>query len=406
MARILQCWELGDGYAYIEGFTATARVLKAVGHELALAYRDLKHAERLVGADFELFQAPAPVSAARTPLNRPMTFADQMINVDYGDAGRMLGRMRAWRTLIERLKPDVLRVLHSPGALLASRGLGIPTLIVGTGFLIPPPISPLPNLRPWIKDANPEAMLARETRVLNQMNLALKALDAPPLAKFSDLYQADLQEIYAFPEMDEYGPRQGVEYMGTYQPQGGETPVWPDGNGKRIFAYLELFKNLPGALQALKDSGCSVLVFLSQLPAELRDKYQGGNLKFADKPLDMFAVAKQCDFGVSHGGHNITSTLLLAGKPQLMLPMFLPERIAAGKVAGMSAGLVSPLDPAKFSEALTLLRQLETGLAAKAREFASCHPAHDFEAMMKRVVANIDTVAKKARGSARGNRAG
>jgi hypothetical protein len=95
MARILQCWELGDGYAYIEGFTATARTLKGAGHELGLAYRDLKHAERIVGADFELFQAPTPVSSVRTPLNRPMTFADQMINVDYGDAGRMLGRVRA-----------------------------------------------------------------------------------------------------------------------------------------------------------------------------------------------------------------------------------------------------------------------------------------------------------------------
>ena len=406
MARILQCWELGDGYAYIEGFSAGARILKTAGHEVGLAYRDLKHAERVVGADFELFQAPSPVSPARTPLNRPMTFADQMINVDYGDAGRMLGRVRAWRTLIERFKPDVLRVLHSPGALLASRGLGIPTLVVGTGFLIPPPVSPLPNLRPWIKEANPQAMLARETRVLNQMNLVLKTLDAPSLDKVSDLYQVNLQEIYAFPEMDEYGPRQGVEYMGVYQPQGGETPVWPEGNGRRIFAYLELFKDLPGALQALKDSGCSVLVFLPRLPVELRDKYQGGNLKFADKPLDMFAAAKQCDFGVNHGGHNITTTLLLAGKPQLMLPMFLPERIVAGKVADMGAGIVSPLDPAKITEALTQLRQQETELAAKAKGFASRHSDYSFETMMQRVATNISAVVKKAGGGTRSKRAG
>jgi UDP:flavonoid glycosyltransferase YjiC (YdhE family) len=406
MARILQCWELGDGYAYIEGFTATARTLKGAGHKLGLAYRDLKHAERIVGADFELFQAPTPVSSVRTPLNRPMTFADQMINVDYGDAGRMLGRVRAWRTLIERFKPDVLRVLHSPGALLASRGLGIPTLIVGTGFLIPPPVSPLPNLRPWLKEANPQSMLARETRVLNQMNLALKALDAPLLAKVSDLYQSDLQEIYTLPDMDEYGPRQGVEYMGVYQPQGGETPEWPEGGGKRLFAYLELFKGLPGALQALKDSGCSVLVFLPQLPAELREKHQGGNLKFADKPLDMFDVAKQCDFGVSHGGHNIASTLLLSGKPQLMLPMFLPERIAAGKVAGMGAGLVSSLDPAKIAEALVQLQEQGTELTSKAREFASRHSDHSTDTMMTRVVANMDMLVKKARGKVRDKRRG
>src|SRR5690348_1172403 len=115
MARILQCWELGDGYAYVEGFTSTARALKAAGHELGLAYRDLRHAERLVGADFELFQAPTPVTPPQVTLKRPMTFADQLINADYGHAPRMLGRLRAWRTLIERFQPDVLRVLHSPG---------------------------------------------------------------------------------------------------------------------------------------------------------------------------------------------------------------------------------------------------------------------------------------------------
>lgn len=396
MARILECWELGDGYGYIEGFTVGARVLKTAGHDVGLAYRDLKHAEYLVGADFELFQAPTPVSAARTPLRRPMTFADQLINADYGDAGRMLGRLRAWRTLFERFQPEVLRVLHAPGALLAARGLGLPTLVVGTGFLIPPPVSPLPNLRPWIKDANPQAMQARETRVLDEMNKALKIIGAPALSRVANLYQVDGVEIYGFPEMDEYGARQGVEYMGVYQPTGGAVPTWPTGNGKRVFAYLELFENLPGVLQALKDSGCAVLVFLARLPQELRDKYAGGNLVFADKPLDMALATAQCDFGVCHAGHNIASSLLLAGKPQLMLPMYLPERIAAENVRRMGAGIVSSLDPAKFGEALALLRAQETALAAKAKEFRPRHLDTSTETMMKRVAGNIAAVAKKA----------
>lgn len=398
MAKILQCWELGDGYAYVEGFTSTARVLKATGHELGLAYRDLKHAERLVGADFELFQAPTPITPPPATVKRPMTFADLLINADYGHTPRMLGRLRAWRTLMERFKPDVLRVLHAPGALLASRGLGIPTLVVGTGFLIPPPASPLPNLRPWLKDASPEAMLKRETRVLQEMNQALNTLGAPPLAQLSDLYKVDRQEVYSLPDMDEYGPRQGVEYMGIYQPAGGAAPEWPQGNGTRVFAYLELFKELPGVLQALKDSGCSVLVFLAQIPVELRDKYQGSNLQFATRPLDMFATAKQCDFGVSHGGHNIASTLLLAGKPQLMLPMFLPERIAAEKVRALGAGLSAPLEAVKFAEVFARFLPQQAALAAKAGEYAARQPAADLKAMMQRMVGNIDNLTKQTGG--------
>ena len=394
MAKVLQCWELGDGYAYIEGFTMGARALKAGGHEVGLAYRDLKHAERIVGADFELFQAPTPITAAPVTLKRPMTFADQLINADYGHAPRMLGRLRAWRTLIERFKPDALRVLHAPGALLASRGLGVPTLVVGTGFLIPPPVTPLPNLRPWVNDAKPEAMQARETRVVEEMNQALKTLGAPTLTQLSDLYKVDGKEIYTLPEMDEYGPREGVEYMGVYQPEGGDTPQWPQGNGKCVFAYLELFKDLPGVLQALKDSGCSVLVFLPQIPAELRDQYQGTNLQFATRPLNMPVTAKDCDFGVSHGGHNITTTLLVAGKPHLMLPMYLPERIAAEKVMALGAGLLSPPDAAKFAEALSRFLSQQPAFTAKAKEYAARHPASDRKTMVKRVVANIDAILK------------
>ena len=398
MARILQCWELGDGYAYVEGFTSTARALKAAGHELGLAYRDLRHAERLVGADFELFQAPTPVTPPQVTLKRPMTFADQLINADYGHAPRMLGRLRAWRTLIERFQPDVLRVLHSPGALLASRGLGIPTLIVGTGFLIPPPVSPLPNLRPWLKEAKPEAMLARETRVLEEMNKALAALKAPPLASVGELYQAGPQEIWGFPEMDEYGERKGAIYMGVYQPDEGVDPQWPAGNGKKVFAYLELFEKLPAVLQALKDSGCSVLVFMSRLPVELRDKYKGTNLAFADRPLKMSSVAKQCDYVVSHGGHNIASTALLAGKPQLTLPMYLPERISTNNVLRMGAGLISPLDGAKFSEAFAELQRQEAALTAKAKEFATRHKDNSRDAAIKRMQENIAALAKQAAG--------
>lgn len=398
MARVLQCWELGDGYAYIEGFTMGARALKAAGHEVSLAYRDLKHAERIVGSDFELLQAPTPVSGPLVTVRRPMTFADQMINADYGESARMLGRLRAWRGLIERHAPDVLRVLHAPGALLASRGLGIPTLVVGTGFLIPPPVSPLPNLRPWVKDADPKAMQARESRVLGEMNKALGALKAPPLERLCDLYRVDRQEIYAFPEMDEYGKRAGddVVYMGVYQPDEGAAPVWPAGNGKKVFAYLELFEKLPGVLEALKSSGCSVLVFMARFPAELRDKYKGTNLAFADKPLNMFAAARQCDYAVSHGGHNIASTALLAGKPQLLMPMFLPERIGAQNVVKLGAGLIAPLDGVKFGEIFGQLRQQEVALAAKAAEFAARHKDYSRDTMFKDVQGNIAMLAKKA----------
>ncbi|MGH8399923.1 MAG: glycosyltransferase [Gammaproteobacteria bacterium] len=395
MARILQCWELGDGYAYLDGSTAGARVLKAAGYEVALAYRDLKHAERVVGTDFELFQAPTPQAGLYTQVRQPMTFADQLINVDYGDTEHMLGRLRAWRTLIKRFAPDVLRVLHSPGALLASRGLGIPTVVTGTGFLIPPPAAPLPNLRPWAKHADVEAMRARETNVLDAMNRALERLGAPLLTRIADLYQVDVQELYTFPEMDEYGPRNDVEYMGVYQPESGAAPQWPARGSRRVFVYLDPFEHLPDLLRILKQSDCSTLAFIPQLPLAVQRELTADNLAFADKPLNMFETTRQCDFGITHSGHNIAITLLLAGKPQFVLPLRLPERISAENVLRLGAGLMFAPEADPLKAGLDQMQRDGTLLAAKAQEFAARQPDCSRAVIDRRRVQHIEKLIGK-----------
>jgi UDP:flavonoid glycosyltransferase YjiC (YdhE family) len=393
MTKLLQCWELGNGFAYPYACLDLAKVHDEAGYEVVLAMRDLSHAERLFGDRYAAFQAPTPVFPVPNVLKFPMTAADLLHNQGFGDASRMLGRVRAWRRLIEAVKPDYLRCMHSPGALLAARGMGIPTLASGTGFLIPPAVSPLPNLRPWEPKANPQAMAAREARVLEELNKVLTALGSPKLETIGGLYKVDLCEVYSYPEMDEFGPRQDVEYMGLYQVPGA-TPLWPSGNGKRILAYLELFKNLPAVLEALKNTGAAVLVFLPQVPDELVKKYAGSNLAFAAKPLDLLETSRQCDLGVSHGGHNIALSLLLAGKPQLCMPMFLPERLAAENVLKLGAGLMATLEPAQTTEALTKLLQTDR-YAKKAGEFAAKHSGFEREVWKQGMVEHADLLTKK-----------
>lgn len=53
MARILMCWELGSGLAYIEGLTLAAKTFKKAGHEVLFAVRDLGHAGRLAHFSME-----------------------------------------------------------------------------------------------------------------------------------------------------------------------------------------------------------------------------------------------------------------------------------------------------------------------------------------------------------------
>ncbi len=393
MARVLTCWEMGNGLAYIEGLAAGARAIKKAGHEVQFALRDLGHAERVLGGKFTYYQAPTQVLSRGMRLANPMTFADVLINLGFDDAQAVTARTRAWRALFDQVKPDIIRCANAPGALLAARGTGIRVIVVGLGFIVPPPVSPLPKLRSWAEGV-PERMAAREQTVLDACNQALKALGAPEVAGVGALYAgADVTELYTYPELDDYGPRQGVKYLGNFQPGFGATPEWPAGSGKRIFAYLDLYEPVPQVLQALADTGARVLAYLPRAPEALTQRYATGNLRLTSQPLNVAEAAAQCDVGVNHGGHNIVGSFLYAGKPQLCLPWTFPEGATSRKLLAMGTGLISPIQPQEMREQLTRLLG-DAVLARKAADYGASVSHLTPEAALKGAAASVDELAK------------
>ena len=393
MARVLFCWELGNGLAYMGSLSLIARAVAKAGHEVHFAARSLTHAEHLLGDRIPFYQAPTHVTPPRLVLRRPMTFADVLINLGFGNPAMVAGRVRAWRKLFELVRPDIVRCTHAPGALLAARGTGIRSIATGIGFLMPPTRSPLPLLRTWIKDADPQRMAAREQALLDSMNQALSALAAPKLGNVGALYgEADIRMLSTYPELDDYGPRDDVRYVGNMQPGVGAPPVWPDVPGKRIFAYLDPSEPIPMLLKALTATGQPVLAFLPHAPEELVKQYASGNLRLTDRPLDLTKTAALCDLGVSHGGHNIAGSLLAAGKPQLLVPNMFPEYVTARKVAGLGAALVCRWNEADISGKLTRLLH-EGDFSAQAKAVAARVAHLDMDHALREAVAAVGELA-------------
>jgi UDP:flavonoid glycosyltransferase YjiC (YdhE family) len=371
MARVLSCWEMGNGNAYLVSLAAHARVISKAGHEVQFAVRDLSHAERILGRHITYYQAPTTTIPPRLRLPNPMTFADVLINLGWGNPAAVTSRVRAWRRLIDLVKPDIVRCAHAPGALLAVRGTPIRSVTLGIGFLVPPDRSPLPLLRTWAKDTSIERMAAREQGVLEGMNQGLDAIGAPRVSSIGALYnEADIRELFTYPELDDYGPRDNVKYLGNFQRGMGAAPEWPAVPGRKIFAYLEPLKQVEVILKTLAASGQPVLVYLPQASPELMQRYASGNLRITDRPLAITETVASCDFGVSHVGLNIAASFLAAGKPQLCLPKTFPERVTAEKIVASGAGLISRFDAASFGAALTRLLE-EKSFHDKARAAAA-----------------------------------
>src|ERR1700722_2945490 len=182
MASILITWELGGGWGHLMRLLPVARGLAERGHRVWLALRDLSRASRLFGPEVRLLQSPVRTRMISDEIRVPTTLAHILHNNTFNDENELIGLCRAWDSVFELEKPDLMVCDHSPTALLAARGKRFPTCMIGTGFICPPDTHPLPNLRFWAP-ADPAQLLSHENRVLARANAALADRHAQPLVR-------------------------------------------------------------------------------------------------------------------------------------------------------------------------------------------------------------------------------
>lgn len=390
MGRILMAWEMGAGYGHLAPLLALAKPLKAAGHAVSFAVRDAVAADAVLGdSGIPYYPAPANFSPATAALH---SYPQILLNTALNSDADVQARVRSWQALFERLKPAVLVCDHAPTALLAARGGGIRCIITGNGFVVPPDISPLPELRPWAPAA-PEALQRAESQALDILNKVAARLRLPPLRRFADLYQNAEPALFTFQELDPYGDsRPETDYWGPLPGPRGERPQWPPGEGKRVFLYGQPFPDLPQLLEALAAGPHRTLAYLPLLAPELR-RLASPYLAFADVMQDMAAIGRECDCALITNGHSTAAAMLLAGKPLVIMPQHLEMLLIARSVELAGAGLAAPglkrdgilvkLERVLGEEQFRLRAQ---AVAARYRGWEAMRPVQLFEALVTRLL--------------------
>ncbi|RZT10405.1 UDP:flavonoid glycosyltransferase YjiC, YdhE family [Duganella sp. CF402] len=391
MSHIHLCWELGGGLGHAGRLKMLAQALLAHGHRVTISLRDLMHTHAVL-ADLDVHKLQAPVWLHKAQgLPPSASLAEIAFHCGYLQASALRGMVSGWRDLFALLQPDLVVGDYAPTALLAARSMGLRSASVSSGFSSPPPGRALPAFQP----APVERLAASEARMLATANAVLAEYGAQPFAHAADVFTGDLPLLCTWPELDPYEERGEAQWLGpSFVAHGGIAPHWPEGDGRKVFAYLKASHAAHGVvLKALVEEGCRVLAYVPEVAAGGPPPLVSDNVLYAEAPVSLSQALAQADLCVCHAGEATLAQSLLAGVPLLMLPshteQFLSARRVAMSGAGYNAALLTP-----ESDWRAMIRGLLTDPAYRtaAQAFAARHSGFDQQLMNEELARQLESL--------------
>jgi UDP:flavonoid glycosyltransferase YjiC (YdhE family) len=371
MSRILLTWELGLNLGHLTRLLPVAEQLKADGHTVLVASRDIQAAATVLGpAGIPFVQAPhLPKGIALA--HRATGYADILLSQGWSDASVLWGLTQAWLNLIRMFRPDQLILDYSPTVSLAGRIAKIPTVLIGNGFELPPTTDPLPPF-PGFSWATVEKAAESEHVAVANANGALSAFGGARIAALRDLMIDHPRLLATFPELDHYGERTDSQYIGPLLGRLNSARIdWPDGEGPRIFACVRPdTSHVNDIIRALAAITARVVCVAIGFTAAQLEPFRKASVRFALEPVALDALS-DADLCITYGAEGTIMKFLMAGVPQLISPWHVETYMAARKIKESRLG-GSYEESAKRSlvEMIATLTRDET-MSAHLRAFAN-----------------------------------
>jgi len=378
MARILFAWECGGGLGHLTLYRELIDQLTGDGHEVVFVVRSLASAVKVFGESaITLVQAPLRMENLKQGVPSPRSYLHVLKNQGFADPEGFLGRFKAWLALYEMWQPSLIISDHSPTAVFTAQHYpGAKLVMSGSGFMVPPDQHPF-RAFPIAPYFSADALIEEEQAFLEQhVNPLMQAVGASHYERLCDAFKADARWICQFRETDLYPSREAVNYLGTGYSQGGESPIWPTGQGSKVFAYLKPHKDLAELLNLIRQLGLPTLIKGDQLPAGIERQFAGPTIRFADRLQDMIEVANNCDLGITNGSPTTTTQFLLAGKPALMMPLHIEQLISSKAIEGIGGGIAVDYlqeQPFSYPAAIAELTAPGNRYRQAAEDFAKTH---------------------------------
>ena len=376
MATVLCVWELGGNLGHLSNLRLPVQIALQQGHRVVMALKDQSHARQVLG-DLPVTYLQAPFRAQALAADAPAipSFSHLLIRQCFTSVNELAGYLRAWHAIFAAVQPDLVLFEHSPTALIAAYGCNFKKVMIGNGFTAPPvqadvqePFLPFPTtlrtLPVWA------GLRQDDGEVCKLINAARSRLGLALLPHLHAIHaQVDATWLMTWAPLDHFGPRPGAHYLGIEPAQPRAAPVWPAGDGPRVFGYLQAFGALEPLLRALMARRARAVLFVRHMPLSMRRAFAHTGVEFVDAPVDLHQVAHQADWVISHGNHSTVAHFAATGVPQLLIPLYQEQLFLARRMVQHGVALIAFQDQAGFTPEVAALstqahfRQRARGLA-------------------------------------------
>jgi len=330
--HVVFAWELGSGYGHVAGFRPLVKAFLQQGYRVSVVSRYL-HTTKLVLGDLDcaIFQAPL-FSDKSQGSRKTFTYPDILLGFGYHSLASLTQTLEPWCNLIRLLDPNLVVIDHGPTALLACRCEDTKYTTLGTGFLIPPNISPSP-VYVGMQGTNGIEQEESERLVLNTINEALISKGKAKLKRFCDLFYPKEHLLATLPELDHYPTRTDSHYFGPrFDISMGMVTTWPktpDVSAPKVFAYVkEKSVGFTALHQALLSLPFPVIMHIPDASEGVIERSKHAkNLILHTSPVSIVHIQQEAGLIICNGGHGVVSSSLIAGVRLLLLPNQLEQNI-------------------------------------------------------------------------------
>jgi hypothetical protein len=369
--KVLLAWELGSNWGHLAALLPLAEGLRARGHEVVFAVRNLdSDLSLLTAAGFDYLPMPFAIGPLQLfGRQSPNGYADVLVRGGFGDGRTLTQLVAAWKGILNQVRPGLVICKYAPLAEFATRDR--PVMSIGTGFELPPLSSPLPiyGLQ------SPEATKALQDTE-DAMLKAMKSTGIAESEKWEYVGQAfshTQRVVLTLPELDHFGARADSIYLGAVEELGSD-PVAQlkvdkfliEAEGRCVFAYLRMGADWIRALVEeflAQTTGELLIVVDPTLTLDQCDRLTQTRALVLQQPIDLNALGSQVDTFICHAGHGMVARALKQQKRLLMLPQYNEQVILAKRVLASQAreaAVAMVLAPQQASVVIKIATQLRS----------------------------------------------